>query len=59
MGNYEEEIVGNNIRKIHYLYGANSLAAVHVSNAEKDTPRSTYSLITPSRGNITNKIILK
>jgi RHS repeat-associated protein len=37
MGNYEEEIVGNNIRKIHYLCGGNGLAAVRIQSAGKDT----------------------
>jgi RHS repeat-associated protein len=37
MGNYEEEIVGSNIRKIHYLCGGNGLAAVYIQNAGKDT----------------------
>jgi RHS repeat-associated protein len=37
MGNYEEEIVGNTVRKIHYLCGGNGLAAVYIQNAGKDT----------------------
>jgi hypothetical protein len=37
MGNYEEETVGGNVRKIHYLCGGNGLAAVLVQNAGKDT----------------------
>ncbi|MDR0863745.1 MAG: hypothetical protein LBO74_02280, partial [Candidatus Symbiothrix sp.] len=37
MGDYEEEIVGNTIRKIHYICGGNGLAAILVQNAGKDT----------------------
>jgi hypothetical protein len=37
MGNYEEEITGNNIQKIHYLCGGNGLAEVYIQNAGKDT----------------------
>ncbi|MDR0863725.1 MAG: RHS repeat-associated core domain-containing protein, partial [Candidatus Symbiothrix sp.] len=37
MGNYEEEIIGSNIRKIHYICGGNGLAAILVQNAGKDT----------------------
>jgi YD repeat-containing protein len=37
MGDYEEEIVGSNIRKIHYICGGNGLAAIYVQNAGLDT----------------------
>jgi RHS repeat-associated protein len=37
LGNYEEEIVGNTVRKIHYLCGGNGLAAVYIQNGGKDT----------------------
>jgi RHS repeat-associated protein len=37
MGNYEEEIIGNTIRKIHYICGGNGLAAIYVQHAGQDT----------------------
>jgi RHS repeat-associated protein len=37
MGNYEEEIVGGNTRKIHYICGGNGLTAIYVQNAGLDT----------------------
>ena len=37
MGDYEEEIINGNIRKIHYIRGSNGLAAIYVQNAGKDT----------------------
>jgi hypothetical protein len=50
MGNNEEEITGNNVRKIHYLCGGNGLAAVYIQNAGKDT---LYYAHTDYRGSLT------
>jgi RHS repeat-associated protein len=42
LGDYEEEIVGNNVRKIHYLSGGNGLAAIFVQNNGKDSLMYAY-----------------
>ena len=42
LGDYEEEIVGNNVRKIHYLSGGSGLAAIYVQNNGKDSLMYAY-----------------
>ena len=42
LGDYEEEITGNNVRKIHYLSGGNGLAAIYVQNSTQDSLMYAY-----------------
>ena len=42
LGDYEEEITGNTIRKIHYLSGGNGLAAIYVQNNSNNQDSLMY-----------------
>ncbi|MDR0506376.1 MAG: FG-GAP-like repeat-containing protein, partial [Dysgonamonadaceae bacterium] len=62
IGSYEEETVGSNTRKIHYLGGGNGLAAIYVQNGGKDTLYHAHTdflgsliAITDASGNVKEK----